>query len=299
MSPPNFARTIYRALLQVSARRAISRMLANGLPPWLGPALSHLSRPVIAVPEQRILEPIDGFRTALRDRTDEPPKVFYSPEPQNRETGETNRVTPGSFERSAWEWIAGHACVTSYWGVFLYLCTKHKKPETILELGGCVGISACYLSAGNSNGQLITVEGAPELASIAEVNVRQINPRSRVVNAMFDDALDQWLPRLSGRLDLVHIDGQHERGSTLHYFERLKPHLHSGALVIFDDIHWSDDMRQVWREIATARGVSHSINVGRYGLCVWSGTAEPPRVHDFSRYARNWQIENRPMPSLC
>ena len=118
-------------------------------------------------------------------------------------------------------------------------------------------------------------------------------------DAMFDDALDQWLPRLSGRLDLVHIDGQHERGSTLHYFERLKPRLHSGALVIFDDIHWSDDMRQVWREIATARGVSHSINVGRYGLCVWSGTAEPPRVHDFSRYARNWQIENRPMPSLC
>ena len=104
MSPPNFARTIYRALLQVSARRAIGRMLANGLPPWLGPALSHLSRPVIAVSEQRILEPIDGFRTALRDRTDEPPKVFYSPEPQNRETGETNRVTPGSFEHSAWEW---------------------------------------------------------------------------------------------------------------------------------------------------------------------------------------------------
>jgi predicted O-methyltransferase YrrM len=294
MSASNPVRAIYRALLQIPAGRAIRRMLAVGLPAELAPALNYLSRPVIEPADQPILMQIERLRTAILARTDQPPKAFMSPEPQPAEKEATADVAKGAFEPSSWEWIANRACVNFYWGGFLYLCAKHKSAEHILELGGCAGISACYLGAGNPDAQLITTEGSPELAVIAGSNLRAINPQARVVNALFEHALDEWLPKLSGALDIVHIDGQHERASTLHYFSRLKSHLRPGALVIFDDIHWSKDMSEAWREIATAQGVSQSINLGRYGIVVWSGAAVPARVHDFSRYARNWRLENRP-----
>jgi len=100
------------------------------------------------------------------------------------------------------------------------------------------------------------------------------------------------LPELSGKIDLVHIDGQHERFSTLHYFSKIKKHLRSGALVIFDDIHWSEGMRLAWRDLCQSRGISNAIDVGRYGLCLWQGSDCIPRIDDFSRYASNWRDEN-------
>src|SRR5262249_33439927 len=158
-------------------------------------------------------------------------------------------------------------------------------------LGSCAGISACYLAAASASSRVLTVEGSPDLAAVAAANLRVINPSARAVNAMFDEALDRLVPELSGFLDLVHIDGQHERASTIHYFQRLLPHLGLGALTIFDDIHWSDDMRRAWQDIAQTRGVSHAIDVGRYGICVWQGGAARPKQHNFARYTGEWRDE--------
>ncbi|MDB6147792.1 MAG: putative O-methyltransferase [Spartobacteria bacterium] len=280
-------------MLLLPARSAIRRMLAQGVPANLATPLNYLAWPIISSDAQRILNPIDRSRAAMAKRTDDPPFGFDSPRPQQVEDGQIPTVGPTKV--SPWTWLATHSSVTLYWGTFLYLCAKHTRAQTILELGGCAGISACYLSSGNSGNQLITVEGSPGRAAVAEANLRAINPSARVVNVMFDDALDEWLPKLSGKLDLVHIDGQHNRVSTLHYFERVKPHLRRGALVIFDDIHWSDDMRRAWNELSKSRGLSHSIDVGRYGICVLADTSQQePRVYNFSRYAMEWRDQNEP-----
>jgi hypothetical protein len=283
---------MYRAVLRLPARCAIHRMLAEGLPPELAGPFAYLAWPVIAPSDRRVLVPIDRLREMLANRSDDPPHRFISPteQPDDR----NNIPAAGPLEPLTWHWVAHRTSVGLYWGAFLYLCAKHTRARTVLELGGAVGMSACYLGAGDSSRQLITVEGSSSMSAIAEPNLRAINPNARVVNAMFDDALDEWLPKLSGKLDIVHIDGQHERISTLHYFERLKPHLHPGALVILDDIHWSDDMRRAWKELCQSPGLTHAVDVGRYGICVWAGTSHAPRVHDFSRYASDWRDENRP-----
>ena len=291
-------RCLYHVVVQVPAQHAIQRMVADGLPAELVPAFRYLAHPNVATGDKRILEPIKSFRAALRNRSDPPLGAVTTPPPQPGDTRHVDPPPPGPLTPVSWEKLANNTCVSHYWGVFLFLCAKHKRAQTVLELGSGVGISACYLTAGNPNAQLITVEGSPGRAAIAAANLRAMNPRPRVVNAMFDSVLDEWLPRLSGTLDIVHIDGQHERVSTLHYFERIKPHLSSGALVIFDDIHWSDDMSRAWDELARSRDVSFAVNTGRYGICFCQPGAPWSRVHDFSRYTTDWRKEKRPRNEL-
>jgi predicted O-methyltransferase YrrM len=266
-------------------------MVDEGVPASLVPALHYLIDAKVAASERGTLAPIDDLRSRVATRSDRKPLVFDSPHPLR--PGEKDPV-PGPVKTTEWCWTAERSSVTRHWGTFLFLCAKHSHPRTILELGGCAGISACYLAAASQSSRLITVEGSADLAAVAAANLREINPTAKVVNAMFDDALDQLLPALSGSLDLVHIDGQHNRASTIHYFDRFQPHLGRGALIIFDDIHWSDDMRRAWRDIAQTGGVSHAIDVGRYGVCVWKGDGSQPKQYNFARYTGEWRDENAP-----
>jgi predicted O-methyltransferase YrrM len=154
------------------------------------------------------------------------------------------------------------------------------------------------MAAASSQLHLTTVEGSSNLAPVAAANLRVTNPNATVVNAMFDDALDSLLPQLTAPLDIVHIDGQHESVSTFHYLERVRPHLRKDSLVIFDDIHWSADMRQAWNDLKATDGFSHCIDVGRYGVCVWGGADVRPQAHNLSRYTADWRNENhQPGPS--
>ena len=270
-------------------------MLAEGVPASLSPALHYLNDPVIAAADKQILAPIETIRRQLISRVDYPLAVFGSPAPR---AIQERRPAPGRLKPVRWKWVAERTSVTRFWGTFLYLCAKHSNAQSVLELGGAAGISACYLAAGSRSGRVVTIEGYSALAAVAAANLRQINPNAEVVNAMFDDGLDQLLPKESGYFDIVHIDGQHERFATIHYFERLQSHLRAGSLVIFDDIHWSADMRRAWADVSEMPGVAHAIDVGRYGLCLWRGDGSKPKQHNLAQYVGGWVNQERPGNSI-
>ena len=134
------------------------------------------------------------------------------------------------------------------WGTALHLIARSFESSTGLELGTCAGISALYIASAPSMTTYWTIEGSSDLCDIARDTVSGL-PGVRVVNALFDDALDDELPRLAGRLDFAFIDGHHERVATVHYADRIVPALADGAVVIFDDISWSADMRSAWDDL--------------------------------------------------
>jgi predicted O-methyltransferase YrrM len=112
----------------------------------------------------------------------------------------------------------------------------------------------------NGIGHLWTIEGSPQVAAIADETLRTLNFASRasVIRGPFHQKL---LPTIvERRFDLVFVDGHHDGAATLRYFEQIKPRLQRGAIVIFDDIEWSDDMRRAWMIIAAdpAVGEHHS-----------------------------------------
>lgn len=130
-----------------------------------------------------------------------------------------------------------------------------------------------YLSSAQTVEELITVEGSEALAEIAKESLKTYKC-ARVVNSLFNEAIDSELSALGDQVDFSYIDGHHETVSTVHYFNRLLPFLKGGAVVVFDDISWSYDMREAWEILSKRPECSHAIDLGAIWVCILKAAAE-------------------------
>ena len=272
------ARVIYRRGMAPLGRYKLRRMLGDGLPPQLQHPLQFLFDKRLSAAERQKVSRVESIREAV-DRQ------ASSFEVVNRD-GKTCWLTASQ--------IAHRVSVNPEWGTFLYLCSQAVRARTILELGSCAGISGCYMASSEYCERLITVEASRDLASLSRANICQVSNQAEVVNALFDDALDTILPTLEGGVDLAYIDGHHRSEPTLRYFRRLMPHLNKGGLVVFDDVHLSEEMWQAWQVLKARKGFSHTIDAGRFGVCLWDGLASAPVNHDLGPYLGwLWKVSPR------
>lgn len=212
--------------------------------------------------------------------------IWYSPKPGSAgsEVTENIKPSPGKVLEFTMDRIAATG-KNETWGTLLHLLVRGFQCERGVELGSCAGISALYLSSAPSVKQLITVEGSTELSKIAEISLRS-RSQVKVVNSLFDEAIDMEVASATDRFDFAFIDGHHEKVATIHYFNRLIPYLKEGALVIFDDVSWSYDMREAWNNLSERTEFSHAIDLGAIGVCVmkWNSN-QPPSP-------RKWNLQN-------
>ncbi len=142
--------------------------------------------------------------------------------------------------------IAKNAAKPKKFGQLLFRMVRQYQPKTILELGTSIGITTSYLSMAKPDAELITMEGAGEVASTAERNFQKAELRNiSIIEGNFDEKLSSVIHHLSS-VDLAFIDGNHRREPTERYFLQLLPHLHNDSILIFDDIHWSREMEEAW-----------------------------------------------------
>jgi hypothetical protein len=52
------------------------------------------------------------------------------------------------------------------------------------------------------------------------------------------------------------------------YVDRVLPNLAPRAVVVMDDIHWSDGMERSWRRVEADPRIAVSIDLLGYGLCL-------------------------------
>jgi predicted O-methyltransferase YrrM len=151
----------------------------------------------------------------------------------------------------------------------LYRLTADLKPRNIIELGTCLGITTLYLQRAQPAAKVYTMEGCPETARIAQEtfakgNVKNIKP----VTGNFDDTLRGVINELN-QLDLVFVDGNHQKDATLKYFEWCLPKVHENTLLIFDDIYWSTGMKEAWTQIKAHPQVTVTIDLFWIGLVLF------------------------------
>jgi predicted O-methyltransferase YrrM len=148
----------------------------------------------------------------------------------------------------------------------LFRMVHYYKPATILELGTSLGITTAYLSSANPDARVVTMEGAPEVAAIAQNNFKQLNLSNITVEVgNFDDQLSVVLNRLQ-QVDFAFIDGNHRKEPTLNYFHQLLETSTPSTIFIFDDIHWSKDMEAAWMEIQQHPAVTLTIDLFFIGI---------------------------------
>jgi predicted O-methyltransferase YrrM len=156
---------------------------------------------------------------------------------------------------------AGAALKSKKYAQLLYRLVRHYNPRTILELGTSLGITTSYLAAANPLANILTIEGSKAIADVAAENFSKLgctNIEQRIGN--FDDLLPDAIRQLSS-IDLAYVDGNHRYSPTINYFNQLLPALHNNSILVFDDIHWSEEMEKAWEEIKQHPSVQCTVDV--------------------------------------
>jgi predicted O-methyltransferase YrrM len=162
--------------------------------------------------------------------------------------------------------IAKNTLKAPKYGQLLFRLVNHFKPETILELGTSLGISTLYLAAPSTKTRVVTVEGCPSTAKVAQINFDKIAFKNiELVNDTFDHFLPNRLKTIT-ELDFVFFDGNHQKEATINYFNWCIEKANSETVFVFDDIHWSSGMTEAWEVIKAHPKVTSTIDLFFVGI---------------------------------
>jgi predicted O-methyltransferase YrrM len=148
----------------------------------------------------------------------------------------------------------------------LYRIVRYYKPAIVLELGTSLGITTAYLANANKAGQVFTCEGAASIAAIATKTFSDLQTKNiEVIQGDFAKTLQPLLNKII-TVNLGFIDGNHRKEPTLDYFTQLLAHSTPATILIFDDIHWSEEMEAAWHHIQHHAAVTLTIDLFFIGL---------------------------------
>ncbi len=148
----------------------------------------------------------------------------------------------------------------------LYRLAADLQPRNIIELGTCLGITTLYLQKAAPDAKVYTLEGCPETAGIAKETFKKAGINDvDLITGNFDDTLPAAIKNLK-QLDVVFVDGNHQKDATLKYFEWCLLKVHENTMLIFDDIYWSEGMKEAWNEIKAHSDVTVTIDLFWIGL---------------------------------
>ncbi len=147
--------------------------------------------------------------------------------------------------------------------LLLKICTYFDF-NSILEIGTSLGIGTFTLSTGNPKAKITTLEGCPETLKTAKKYLSK-HSKSNInyVQGDFKNTLDLVLNQ---PYDLIYFDGNHQKNTTIEYFEKCLKVAHNNSIFIFDDIYWSKEMTEAWEYIKKHSKVTVTIDTFYFGI---------------------------------
>lgn len=143
-----------------------------------------------------------------------------------------------------------------------------------IEMGTSFGIGTAYLA--KSSEQVISMEGCPETAKIAQATFRSLNIEN----------VDLWIGEFSENLKkmkkvpdaplFIYIDGNHKLAPTLDYFNFFRNYAPQNSILVFDDIYWSHEMKIAWQKIQSYNYAT--IDLFRVGIVLLQDQAKPIKI---------------------
>jgi predicted O-methyltransferase YrrM len=165
-----------------------------------------------------------------------------------------------------------------------YFATTHAKPSRLahiiyrivnkykyhncIELGTSLGFTSMCIAKGlPKQAKLITMEGAEQIAEVAQQHFLKSNTHQQIILRLgnFDNLLPETLAQLP-TVDFAFIDGNHTYEATINYFNNLLSKVNEESVLIFDDIYWSPGMTKAWEEIKHHPKVTVTVDLFYIGL---------------------------------
>jgi predicted O-methyltransferase YrrM len=146
---------------------------------------------------------------------------------------------------------------------------RERKPNVVVEFGTAFGVSGMYFLAGieaNGKGNLLTFEPNDIWAKLARNNLLQISDRFNLIVGTFEENIAHALPRHQS-IDMAFIDAIHTKEFVIPQLEIVVSKSSNRAIIILDDINFSPNMMECWREVASDSQFSSSVALGnRVGI---------------------------------
>jgi len=167
-------------------------------------------------------------------------------------------------------YIAKTSSVRPKFGHILHQLVKYFKPQIMIELGTCLGISTLYMLHDFEGTHFYSIEGSPARQNIAKSHLETLKKQNLI---LLQNSFEKELPSVLAKhntIDLIFIDGNHTFEATQEYFTLFLPYMNEKSILVFDDIHWSKDMLNVWEYIYQHPKVSLTIDVFQFGICFFN-----------------------------
>lgn len=162
--------------------------------------------------------------------------------------------------------IARSSAKSAKFGQLLYRLAHYYQYKNIIELGTSLGVTTTYLAGVGKEVRVITMEGADAVADVAQAHFNRSGfDKIKLIRGNFDHTLSAALISMPS-IDLAFIDGNHRYGPTIRYVSQLLPALSEYSCLILDDIHWSAEMEEAWRDIIKLPEVTLSIDLFFIGM---------------------------------
>lgn len=160
------------------------------------------------------------------------------------------------------------------YGQLLFRLANYFQPETIFDLGTSLGITTSYLAEARKQANIYTFEGCPSIAKVARENIRSLKLKQvQLIEGNLDETLERQLQKIE-KLDFSFFDGNHRYTPTMQYFESCLTKHHDQSVFVIDDIYWSGEMKQAWKEIKKHPQVMQTVDLFFVGL-VFFRTTQP------------------------
>ncbi|MCB0395020.1 MAG: class I SAM-dependent methyltransferase [Flavobacteriales bacterium] len=186
----------------------------------------------------------------------------------------------GNHERKVRD-ILTHSAMPERWGKLLYRLVRFVQPDSVLELGTSLGMGSAYLFSACPDAKMISLEGCPQTASVAQETFEKLKLNAKIGIGEFSETLPDALAEISG-LGLAFIDGNHRYEPTMKYFEACMPHVQEHSVLVFHDIHWSPGMEAAWNELREDSRVTVSLDLFHMGILFFR--KEQTKEHFVLRY---------------
>lgn len=235
--------------------------------------------------ERALIKKIESIRDDCLGSSEEIEFIdFGAGDPDNPHSLQESRQ--GIHKKAALSKLAKHTSKSEPWSSLLFNLVKEIKPRRCLELGTCIGFSASYQCSAmmlNGFGSLVTLEGAPSFAEVAEKHLQSVGANNyEIIIGRFEDTLEDVLKNYSP-FDFMFNDGHHDGQAMLSYFENCLSSFSDDAVLLFDDICAYPSMQDAWRELCQHKRVAFAIDFGPMGLiALKKEKGAPGQVYKFS-----------------
>ena len=78
------------------------------------------------------------------------------------------------------------------------------------------------------------------------------------------------------------FDGNHRKEATIDYFHKFQPLASDKCVFVFDDIRWSQEMYEAWKEIIKEPSATVTVDLFSFGLVFFNSSQK--KQHFVLRY---------------